>query len=84
LLEFCLTLATLALSQAPQNPITDFCRRFGQQTAVVDENLYIDGGYVNADPLSQYPQAVMSMEKFAQAGVQNTNTSQMPAFFTKI
>ncbi|CAG7565299.1 unnamed protein product [Fusarium equiseti] len=33
------------------DPIEDFCRRFGHQTAVVDRKLYIDGGLVNWKPL---------------------------------
>lgn len=58
--EICFALATFAVSQAPQDPIRDFCRRYGHQTAVVDRKLYIDGGYVNANPISQFPDAVMS------------------------
>jgi hypothetical protein len=53
-------LAPLAISQAPQDPIRDFCRRYGHQTALIDRKLYIDGGYVNANPISQFPDAVMS------------------------
>ncbi|PYI08655.1 hypothetical protein BO78DRAFT_297857, partial [Aspergillus sclerotiicarbonarius CBS 121057] len=41
--------------QEQHDPLSDFCRRFAQQTAVVDRKLYIDGGYVNYNPLSQYP-----------------------------
>ena len=52
---------SFALAQAPQDPIKDFCRRFSQQTALIDRKLYIDGGYVNANPISQNPQAVISM-----------------------
>ena len=29
------------------DPLTDYCRRFMQQTAVIDRRLYIDGGFVN-------------------------------------
>lgn len=29
------------------DPINDFCRRFGHQTAVIDSRLYIAGGYVD-------------------------------------
>ncbi len=49
------------LSQAPKDPLRDFCRRFSHQTALVGRHLYIDGGYVNANPLSQNPQAVPSV-----------------------
>lgn len=39
-----------------KNPLNDFCRRFGHQTAVVDKRLYIDGGLVDWNPISQNPQ----------------------------
>ncbi|KAH7074813.1 hypothetical protein BKA63DRAFT_321944 [Paraphoma chrysanthemicola] len=37
-------LALAAAQQAIQNPIKDFCRRHQQQTCIVDNRLYIDGG----------------------------------------
>ena len=49
------------LSQAPKDPVQDFCRRFSHQTALINRHLFIDGGYVNANPLSQNPRAVASM-----------------------
>ncbi|KAH7203415.1 kelch repeat protein [Fusarium oxysporum] len=30
-----------------QNPRDDFCRRFSHQTTVIDDKLYIDGGWMN-------------------------------------
>lgn len=60
--QICLALAPVALSQAPQDPVRDFCRRYGHQTALINHKLYIDGGYVNANPISQFPDAVMSRE----------------------
>lgn len=33
--------------QQQQDPVNDFCRRFGHQTAVLGRKLYIDGGLVN-------------------------------------
>ena len=36
-----------------KNPLNDFCRRFGHQTAVVDQKLFIDGGQVNWNPIAQ-------------------------------
>jgi len=60
-LEICLSLVPLVFSQAPQDPIQDFCRRYGHQTSLINRKLYIDGGYVNANPISQNPVAVMSM-----------------------
>jgi hypothetical protein len=58
--EIYFALGPLVLSQAPQDPVRDFCRRYGHQTAVVDRKLYIDGGYVNANPIPQFPDAAMS------------------------
>jgi hypothetical protein len=48
-------LAIYALAQAPPDPIRDFCRRYGHQTAVIDGRLYIDGGWVYANPIEQNP-----------------------------
>ncbi|KAK3357381.1 hypothetical protein B0T25DRAFT_589681 [Lasiosphaeria hispida] len=42
-------------SAAQLDPVKNFCRRFGHQTAVIDKKLYIDGGFINYNPLSQYP-----------------------------
>ncbi|KAH6849743.1 hypothetical protein B0I37DRAFT_95767 [Chaetomium sp. MPI-CAGE-AT-0009] len=42
-------------SSAQPDPVKNFCRRFGHQTAVIDRKLYIDGGFMNYNPLSQYP-----------------------------
>jgi ribosomal protein S2 len=36
-----------------KDPLNDFCRRFGHQSAVVDRKLYLDGGLVNWNPISQ-------------------------------
>lgn len=47
-------LAELSLQQ--KNPLNDFCRRFGHQTAVVDQKLYIDGGLLDWNPISQNDQ----------------------------
>ncbi|KAF2466961.1 uncharacterized protein BDR25DRAFT_305792 [Lindgomyces ingoldianus] len=41
--------------QDSKNPLTDFCRRWGHQTAQVDGKLYIDGGLVAWNPLSANP-----------------------------
>ncbi|KAH6624849.1 hypothetical protein B0J18DRAFT_397906 [Chaetomium sp. MPI-SDFR-AT-0129] len=47
----CLCRGTLA----QLDPVRNFCRRFGHQTAVIDRKLYIDGGFINYNPISQYP-----------------------------
>lgn len=42
-------------SSQDRDPVKDFCRRFGHQTAVIDRKLYIDGGLLNWNPIAQYP-----------------------------
>ncbi|KAH7116643.1 hypothetical protein B0J13DRAFT_653225 [Dactylonectria estremocensis] len=39
-----------------REPISNFCRRWGHQSAVVDNKLYIDGGLVTWRPSSQPPE----------------------------
>jgi hypothetical protein len=51
-----LSLVGISTQQAPKDPLKDFCRRWGHQTAVVDDKLLIDGGYINYSPLDQNPQ----------------------------
>ncbi|KAF5585809.1 uncharacterized protein FSUBG_12326 [Fusarium subglutinans] len=53
-LSIAVLVANLHLS-IQHDPIKDFCRRFGHQTAVVDRKLYIDGGLVNWKPLETDP-----------------------------
>ncbi|KAK4163993.1 hypothetical protein QBC43DRAFT_300683 [Cladorrhinum sp. PSN259] len=50
--QFVLFFCLFGLSVAQYDPIKDFCRRFGHQSAVVDNRLYIDGGLVNWKPFS--------------------------------
>lgn len=59
-LAFSFTFLDFVLSQAPKDPLRDFCRRFSHQTALINRHLYIDGGYVDANPLAQNPRAVAS------------------------
>ncbi|KAI0013699.1 hypothetical protein F4779DRAFT_613432 [Xylariaceae sp. FL0662B] len=48
-------LAGASLAQQQKDPVRDFCRRFGHQTALIDRKLYIDGGFVNWNPLTSDP-----------------------------
>lgn len=41
-----------------QDPVVNFCRRWGHQTAVIDQKLYIDGGQSNYYSLTTNPQNV--------------------------
>ncbi|KAG6353467.1 hypothetical protein INS49_005648 [Diaporthe citri] len=49
-------LAVLALfahrSWQQRDPVQNFCRRFGHQSTVIDDKLYLDGGLVNWNPIS--------------------------------
>ncbi|KAF2732456.1 hypothetical protein EJ04DRAFT_513917 [Polyplosphaeria fusca] len=47
--------AMQSLQQGTKDPLNDFCRRWGHQTAQVDGKLYIDGGQVAWNPLSANP-----------------------------
>lgn len=44
-----------------KDPLKDFCRRFGSQSAVVDERLYLDGGLTNWNPIAQNPRNSSSL-----------------------
>ncbi|KAK2770979.1 cell wall anchored protein [Colletotrichum kahawae] len=48
LLAWCI----IGTSVAQNDPVRDFCRRWGHQSAVVDRRLYIDGGLINYKPFS--------------------------------
>ncbi|ERF71595.1 hypothetical protein EPUS_00584 [Endocarpon pusillum Z07020] len=52
--------ALRALAQAPADPLKDFCRRYGHQTAIIDRKLYIDGGWLYANPISRNPTPVIN------------------------
>lgn len=61
LLMIAAALAALQPAYAAKDPARDFCRRWGHQTAVVDRRLYIDGGQVTWNPMSQNPLNYTSM-----------------------
>lgn len=54
-LSLLVALSLAAASLQTKNPINDFCRRWGHQTARVGGKLYIDGGLVAWNPLSTNP-----------------------------
>lgn len=47
-----LCLVGLGFAQDIDDPVEKFCRRFGHQTALIDRKLYIDGGIINYNPLT--------------------------------
>jgi hypothetical protein len=48
--------------QDQKDPLNDFCRRFGHAPAVIDKRLFIDGGLLNWNPISQNPNNFTCME----------------------
>lgn len=48
-----LTLSFIIHCLALQNPRDDFCRRYGHQSTVINDKLYIDGGWVNYNTFAQ-------------------------------
>ncbi|KXX75954.1 Kelch domain-containing protein 3 [Madurella mycetomatis] len=46
----------VAISLGQYHAARDFCRRFGHQSAVVDNRLYVDGGFVNWKPFTEASQ----------------------------
>ncbi|ROV88241.1 hypothetical protein VSDG_09031 [Cytospora chrysosperma] len=54
LLTAIIYLVSVSLQQ--RDPLQNFCRRFGHQTTVIDNKLYIDGGLIDWNPISTYPQ----------------------------
>lgn len=61
--EHLVTLVLLAcyvgVTVQQRDPINDFCRRWGHQTAVIDDKLYIDGGLITYSG-SENPENVTS------------------------
>jgi hypothetical protein len=61
LVALCVLLFGVNLTVQQRDPISNFCRRWGHQSAVVDDKLYIGGGLVTYDGSSGTPQNVSSM-----------------------
>ncbi|KAK6209549.1 cell wall anchored protein [Colletotrichum tabaci] len=82
-----LTLLGLSLLTAPttaqQDPVADFCRRFGHQTAVVDDKLFIDGGLVNWNPFSSFPSNYTNTWLLYQ-DLSTTASSGMPPLYANL
>jgi len=79
LISLVLSLVLLASSAAGlRDPINDFCRRFGHQSCVIDRRLYIDGGFVDWNPISAYP-ANYTSEWKAPAALEATAAERIPA-----
>ncbi|KAK2012912.1 cell wall anchored protein [Colletotrichum eremochloae] len=77
----------LSLLSAPtagqQDPVADFCRRFGHQTAVVDNKLFIDGGLINWNPLSSFP-ANYTNTWLSYQDLSTTSATGMPPLYANL
>lgn len=67
-----------------KNPKDDFCRRFAHQTTVIDDKLYIDGGWVNFDDFQQTHEnySSMSAQELPDKPFWPLIISQIPGFHT--
>ena len=78
--ELLVTLVLLAcyfrVTVQQRDPINNFCRRWGHQTAVVDDKLYIDGGLITYSGSSS-PENVTSTS--ARVLIRISNTELDPA-----
>ncbi|OGM47258.1 hypothetical protein ABOM_003932 [Aspergillus bombycis] len=77
-----LFLGLTGLSLQEPDILKDFCRLWGHQTAVIDRKLFIDGGFVNYNPLSEYPDnATNTALLYADFDVNNQG---MPAVYNNL
>lgn len=73
------------LAQPPADPLKGFCRRYGHQTAVIDRKLYIDGGWLYANPIELNPIPTMSKARFTfNLESLSLMSLQIKAYFTTI
>ncbi|KAH7313854.1 hypothetical protein B0I35DRAFT_480501 [Stachybotrys elegans] len=79
LLAWCLA----GLSKAQHDPLEDFCRRWGHQSAVVDGKLYIDGGMVNYKPFTSRSQN-LSNTFFAYSDIDTVSSEGMPPMYANL
>lgn len=49
--------ATHVAAALGQDPVNNFCRRYSHQSTVIDDRLYIDGGYINYGDFPGNPNA---------------------------
>ena len=72
-------------AQPPADPLKDFCRRYGHQTAVIDRKLYIDGGWLYANPIELNPIPTMSKARLpSNLESLSLMSLQIKAYFTTI
>jgi len=60
-----LVLAVFVGLSSQQQDKLNYCRKWGHQTTVIDDKIYIDGGFVNRIPLEQNPTNYTSKDSVA-------------------
>ncbi|KAH7191144.1 hypothetical protein BFJ63_vAg17754 [Fusarium oxysporum f. sp. narcissi] len=80
-LSFLLLLCLLGSSSLGQNdPVKNFCRRWGRQSAVVDGKLYIDGGLINyQDATNNLTDTFLTFND-----IDAVNSDGMPPFYANL
>ncbi|KAF7544117.1 hypothetical protein G7046_g9852 [Stylonectria norvegica] len=71
------------ISLQQRDPINNFCRRWGHQTAVVDDKLYVDGGLITYSPAPQKPEN-FSNPYFIYHDLSSVSSSGMPPPYANI
>lgn len=82
------SLLTISLVHAQEsvqdfNPLTDFCRRFAHRTAVIDNKLFIDGGYVDYGG-SVYPDTINYTNTYLLYTDLDTIANQFPVEYANL
>ncbi|KAK4187144.1 hypothetical protein QBC35DRAFT_385482 [Podospora australis] len=79
---FLVAVSLFATTSAQYHPIKDFCRRFGHQSAVVGNRLYIDGGLINWKPFTASSQNNTNV--FLTFSDLDTETKGMPTLHANL
>ncbi|KLU93015.1 hypothetical protein MAPG_11954, partial [Magnaporthiopsis poae ATCC 64411] len=85
-LPLCLAVMIFSLAQVSlqqRDPVKNFCRRFGHQTTIVDRTLYIDGGFVNWNPIAQNPENATNSWLLYQ-DLDRSSASGMPPLYASL
>ncbi|PBP16800.1 cell wall anchored protein [Diplocarpon rosae] len=67
-----------------KDPLKDFCRRFGHQTAIIDQKLYIDGGLLNWNPIAQNPRNYSNTGLLFQDLTSSPPSVQVPQLYANL
>ncbi|KAH6885022.1 hypothetical protein B0T10DRAFT_564422 [Thelonectria olida] len=72
----------IGITVQQRDPINNFCRRWGHQTAVVDNKLYVDGGLVTWSPSSKLPKNYTNPYFIYHDLSQNASSGMPPPYAT--